>query len=169
MKIQITERECLTYSRKEKMNDNTPTIVTLCGSTRFPKLFQEYSAISSLRGCIVLSVGLYGHKEGIDMKGDVKRNLDRLHFQKISISDAIFVLNKDGYIGLSTWDEIFFAISKRVSIFFIEPLKGKCADEFKSVLSNNVTDPHVIAYIDDTETSVYFLERNHLGLDKFYR
>ena len=36
-------------------------IVTLCGSTRFKKQFLEVQKRPTLEGCIVISVGLFGH------------------------------------------------------------------------------------------------------------
>ena len=38
-----------------------------------------------------------------------KEMLDRIHKEKIRMSDAIYVINKDGYIGESTKQEIEFA------------------------------------------------------------
>lgn len=129
----------INYINRE-LDDQTSPIITLCGSTRFPDIWKEYNAKLSIAGCIVLSVGLFGHMEGMDMAGELKKSLDRLHFDKIRISDAIFVLNKDGYIGLSAWDEIFYAISHRVSIFFLEPIKRECAEELRSFLASEVDD-----------------------------
>ena len=36
-------------------------IVTLCGSTRFKEQFLEAQKRLTLEGCIVISVGLFGH------------------------------------------------------------------------------------------------------------
>ena len=36
-------------------------IVTLCGSTRFKEQFLETQKRLTLEGCIVISVGLFGH------------------------------------------------------------------------------------------------------------
>lgn len=92
------------------------TVVCLCGSTRFEAAFVKACREETLQGKIVLSVGLFGHKEGIDMEGEVKRMLDELHFDKIAIADEILVLNVGGYIGSSTRNEIAFAakLGKRI-------------------------------------------------------
>jgi len=42
------------------------------------------------------------------------------HFHKIEKSDAIFILNKDGYIGTSVNMEIGFAAALNKKIFFLE-------------------------------------------------
>lgn len=36
-------------------------VVTLCGSTRFKDTFMEVQKRLTLQGCIVISVGLFGH------------------------------------------------------------------------------------------------------------
>jgi hypothetical protein len=47
----------------------------------------------TLAGKIVLTVGLLGHAEGIDMNGPVKAMLDQLHLRKIDLADEVLVLN----------------------------------------------------------------------------
>lgn len=46
--------------------------------------------------------------------------LDAVHMAKIANSDCILVINPGGYIGESTEREIYFAISMRKSVFFLE-------------------------------------------------
>jgi hypothetical protein len=70
-----------------------PKIVTLCGSTYFKSTFENVSRELTLQGVIVLSVGMFGHHEVLDMDGPVKKMLDELHFRKIDLSDEILVLN----------------------------------------------------------------------------
>lgn len=97
-------------------------IVTLCGSTRFKDDFIRVTAEETLKGNIVLSVGLFGHSPEwhLDMAGKTKRMLDQLHFRKIEISDEILVINKEGYIGLSTCDEIHYAQALGIPIRYME-------------------------------------------------
>lgn len=114
-------------------------VITMCGSTRFPDVWSFYNAALSIRGCIVHSVGLFGRVVGLDMSSETKRLLDRVYLQKIEMSDAILVLNKDGYIGLSTWDEILFAASLDKLIYFIEPLPDRCLEELNTLRNRNET------------------------------
>jgi hypothetical protein len=88
-----------------------PKVVTLCGSTRFKAEFEQAQKDLTLKGNIVISVGLFGHIEGLDMDGPVKKMLDELHLRKIDLSDEIFVLNRGQYIGESTRREIAYAES----------------------------------------------------------
>ncbi len=86
-----------------------PTIVCLCGSTRFGDAYREANRRETLAGRIVLSVGLLGHAEGIDMNGPVKAMLDELHLAKIDLASEILVLDVDGFVGQSTAREIAYA------------------------------------------------------------
>ena len=86
-----------------------PEIVCLCGSTRFKEEFERAAREETLAGRIVLSVGLFGHLEGLDMTSDTKVRLDELHKAKIRQGRAILVVSRDGYVGESTTSEIDYA------------------------------------------------------------
>lgn len=92
-----------------------PTIVCLCGSTRFYKEFTEANYRLTMAGRIVLSVGFYPHAtqemhgESVGITPEQKEALDQLHLRKIDLADEILVLNVDGYIGESTAREIDYA------------------------------------------------------------
>lgn len=81
--------------RTINLDNYFPTIVTLCGSTRFMDEFILSQKKLTLEGKLVISVGLFGHQEidKIDMEGDIKKTLDELHFRKIDLADEIFVIN----------------------------------------------------------------------------
>lgn len=93
-----------------------PTIVTLCGSTRFGQAFQDANLRFTLAGMIVLSIGcdmrsdakIFG-EVAADELAKIKACLDALHKRKIDLCDEVFVLNVDGYIGESTRSEIKYA------------------------------------------------------------
>jgi hypothetical protein len=70
-----------------------PKIVCLCGSTRFKAEYEGVSRDETLKGHIVLSVGMFGHQEGIDMGGPVKAMLDELHLRKVEMADEVLVVN----------------------------------------------------------------------------
>lgn len=98
----------------------TPKVITLCGSTRFKDQFESEMKRLTLEGNIVISVGLFGHLEGIDMNGETKKMLDELHKRKIDLSDEIFVINVGGYIGKSTSGEIEYAKKHEKKIRYLE-------------------------------------------------
>ena len=105
-----------------------PKIVCLCGSTRFYKEFQEANYELTMKGIIVLSVGVYPHAtkeihgEDIGITKEEKIKLDDLHKRKIDLSDEVYVLNVGGYIGESTRSEIEYAISLKKPIIYLVPL-----------------------------------------------
>jgi hypothetical protein len=91
-----------------------PHVVTLCGSTRFRKEFEEASKRLGLEGKVVLNVSCFGHDGDLAPEECIKGNptkdaLDELHKRKIDMSDSIFVINVSGYIGESTRSEIEYA------------------------------------------------------------
>jgi len=97
-----------------------PEIVCLCGSTRFKDAFIDATRDRTLLREIVLSVGMFGHLEGLDMNGATKVALDELHKRKIDLADYVLVLNVDGYIGDSTRGEIEYARSRGIRVAYLE-------------------------------------------------
>jgi hypothetical protein len=92
-----------------------PTIVCLCGSTRFKDVFDDANYRETMAGKIVLSVGFFMHAsgnrhgEGIGATPEQKVALDELHLRKIDLADEVLVLNVGGYYGDSTRREIAHA------------------------------------------------------------
>ena len=92
-------------------------VITLCGSTKFKKEFQEIQKKLTLEGNIVISVGLFGHAGDSEVwenqeentLTDTKKMLDDMHKRKIDMSDEIYVIDVGGYIGESTESEINYA------------------------------------------------------------
>lgn len=106
-----------------------PTIVCLCGSTRFTKAFQKANLDETLAGRIVLTVGCdLGSDNELwpdsETRLSIKLRLDHLHKRKIDLADEILVLNVGGYIGDSTRDEIRYAETRNKGIRFLEPTGG---------------------------------------------
>lgn len=91
-------------------------IITLCGSTKFKKQFEQTNAYLTLQGNIVISVAFFEHSEGIQITKEQAELLGNLHFRKIDLSDEIFVIDVDGYIGESTRKEIEYAEKQGKSI-----------------------------------------------------
>ena len=99
-------------------------VITLCGSTRFKEQFIETQKQLTLKGNIVISVGLFGHSGDEEVWDEgVKEMLDDMHKRKIDMADGIFVINVDGYIGSSTRSEIEYAKAHGKTIEYLEPIK----------------------------------------------
>jgi hypothetical protein len=107
------------------LSPNFPTIVCLCGSTRFYQEFQEANYRETMAGNIVLSVGFYPHSSQIahgqtlGCDDEQKKKLDELHKRKIDLADEIYVLNVTGYIGSSTRGEIEYAAAQGKKIRYL--------------------------------------------------
>jgi len=97
----------------------TYKVITLCGSIKFKNEFIETQKELTLKGNIVISVGLFGHSDDIFTEEE-KIMLDDMHKRKIDMADEIFVINVDGYIGNSTKSEIEYAISHNKNVRFLE-------------------------------------------------
>ncbi len=95
-------------------------LVTLCGSTKFKNEFERMNMKLTLEGKIVLTVGFYEHHEGVELTDEQLELLKNLHFEKIKMSDEIFVINPNGYIGESTKLEIEYAKELGKQISFLE-------------------------------------------------
>jgi len=97
-------------------------VVTLCGSTRFKDAFFEAQKRLTLEGCIVISVGLFGHSGDQEVWSEgVKEMLDDMHKRKIDMADEIYVINVGGYIGSSTRSEIEYAMAAGKQVNYLEP------------------------------------------------
>ena len=94
-------------------------VITLCGSTRFKEDFERVNRELTLMGNIVISVGCFGHA-GDTFTEEQKVMLDDIHKRKIDMADAIYVINKDGYIGSSTRSEIQYALRLGKQIIYME-------------------------------------------------
>jgi hypothetical protein len=93
--------------------------VTLCGSTKFKEDFERVNRELTLAGNIVISVGCFGHSGDV-FSDEQKIILDDIHKRKIDMADAIYVINKDGYIGESTKSEIQYAREHGKQIIYME-------------------------------------------------
>ena len=94
-------------------------VVTLCGSTRFKEDFERINRELTLAGNIVISVGCFGHM-GDTFTEEQKVMLDDIHKRKIDMADAIYVINRDGYIGSSTKSEIAYAKAHDKQVIYME-------------------------------------------------
>lgn len=81
---------------------------TLCGSMRFEKEMQEIAySLETQKGYNILQC-IYV-VDGNEPTLEDLQKLELAHYQKIDISDGIYVLNIDGYIGESVRQEIEYA------------------------------------------------------------
>lgn len=129
-------------------------VITLCGSTRFKDEFLRVQKELTLKGYIVISVGLFGHSGDNEVLTDgVKEMLDDMHLAKIDMADEIFIVNPGGYIGKSTAREIAYARSQGKAVRSLCPLTDD-AEEKTDGHQRRVT-PAMITALKDGEVFVF--------------
>ena len=116
----LLENDKVPEEYKYFMYDKNNRIITLCGSTRFKEDFERVNRELTLQGNIVISVGCFGHA-GDSFTNEQKVMLDEIHKRKIDLADAIYVINKDHYIGSSTKSEIEYAREHNKEIIYMVP------------------------------------------------
>ena len=127
------------------MDEINAKVVTLCGSTKFKDEFIDCEYKLALKGFCVLSVSLFGHADHPEVfDPHIKNTLDAVHKQKIRMSDMIFVINKDGYIGDSTKSEILYAIDHAKDVAFLEDLDDERREEYNSLTNGRFRDHEVV-------------------------
>ena len=97
-------------------------IITICGSLKFENEMKNVSEKLALEGNCVLSV-IYPTKEKEKYTKEEIEILGKEHLKKIDISNAIFVINKNGYIGESVRNEIEYAKNQNKEIIYLEENK----------------------------------------------
>lgn len=109
-------------------------IICLCGSTRFTKQMLIKQWEFTKHGYVVLSWcalpddyfkdDFNGDTSHIGDKENVKELIDEVHKRKIDLSDEVFVINVNDYIGESTKSEITYAREHNIPVKWLEPHKG---------------------------------------------
>ena len=102
-----------------------PTIVCLCGSTKFRNAFEAANKAETLEGRIVLSVGFFAHSGDGEPTEEQKRALDELHLRKIDLADEVLFLNVEGYVGASTMRELAYSVFQHKRFRFLHPGMGE--------------------------------------------
>lgn len=98
-------------------------IITLCGSAKFEAHWHLWNEVLTLSGHIVMGLAVYPSYKNAQKSwytDTEKVFLDKLHKEKIKISDAILVLNRFAYIGKSTLSEIKYAQKLGKKLFALE-------------------------------------------------
>jgi hypothetical protein len=112
-------------------------IFTICGSAKFESHWHEWNKRLGLMGHISYGLMTYPSIEGDKnwYTDEEKELLDLAHLAKIEESDAIFVLNLDGYIGESTRREIRWAEMRNKQIYYLEVFHYSESRGYKNLLS----------------------------------
>lgn len=96
-------------------------VITLCGSSMFEKLAKKEQLRLTMEGNLVLGFTHqeydWGHK--LFRPGSAQM-MDDMHLRKIDMSDAIYVINKVGYLEDSTKAEIEYARKHGKEVLFYD-------------------------------------------------
>ncbi|MFF7411610.1 hypothetical protein [Streptomyces lydicus] len=118
-----------------KQHLNLPTIVAICGSTRFMAQMQEANLLETADGNIVVAPGCNMKKQhprwADPLEAErLKGSLDQLHRAKIRLADEVLVVGE--YIGDSTRSEIRYARALGKPVRFthpeVDPDAHKCSN-----------------------------------------
>ena len=98
-------------------------IITVCGSLRFIKEIMEITEKMELQGnCMLVPIYNPSKSSKDDFTEEEALTLEKIHKERIKLTDAILVVNVDGYIGNSTKNEIEFAKSLDKEIIYYTDL-----------------------------------------------
>lgn len=95
-------------------------IVTLCGSMKFKDKMMEIAKELEINNRYVVIQCVYSKDTFSENEQQI---LAELHYNKIEISDAIYVINVNGYIGNSTIKEIEYAKKLGKEVMYLESIK----------------------------------------------
>lgn len=96
-------------------------VITICGSMRYSKQMMKIAEDLELKEGYAVIQCVY-NVDGLKYEGLDASILDKIHRKKIDISDAIYVVNINGYIGNSTKNEIKYAKNKGKGIIYHEKI-----------------------------------------------
>lgn len=112
--------------------------VAICGSRRFKKEILDFAVKLKKAGIVIYLPFLNTDKRINELPKNLKNfaftGLTLHHFSLIRKADAVFIYNKDGYVGTSTTLEIGFAAALSKPIYILsekedDPCRGVIYDE----------------------------------------
>ena len=99
-------------------------VITICGSMRYSKEMMKIAEELELKDKYAVIQCVY-NVDGRKYENADEDILDKMHKKKIDISDAIYVVNIDGYIGSSTKSEIEYAKNNGKEVIYHESIKNE--------------------------------------------
>ena len=95
-------------------------VITVCGSLKFENDINYWAERLTLEGNCILSI-IYPINTDLSVYTSEQRKIfAEAHLKRIDLSDALFVVNKNGYIGGSTQKEIEYAKARGKEVIFLE-------------------------------------------------
>lgn len=100
-------------------------IITICGSYKFKKEMIEIAEIMTLKENCVLLPNELSRPNKESYTEEEASIIDKMHKEKIKISDAILVVDINNYIGRSTKEEIEYAKNLNKEIIYYTDIINK--------------------------------------------
>ncbi len=98
-------------------------VITVCGSLKFKEEIIKEALNLELQGNVVITpIFPINDTDKDNFTKEEFEILGRMHKEKIKLSDAIYVVNVNGYIGSSTKNEIEYAKSLNKEILYYTDL-----------------------------------------------
>jgi hypothetical protein len=95
-------------------------IITICSSIRNIDTIRSTIQGLEQHGIRGLFPNIEFQPEGTKLSVDEMKKLQKDHFSAIESSEAIYVINPDGYIGTKVTAEIGYALGQNKSVFYSE-------------------------------------------------
>ena len=93
-------------------------VIAFCGSMKFEGLMKPLSGeLETKKGWCVLQCSYC--KDDSLLNNDELKLLENAHYKKIDLSDAVFVVDVNGYVGQSTKKEIEYAKKQGKQIYYL--------------------------------------------------
>ena len=105
-------------------------VITLIGSTKFKYSFENVERMLTLNNKIVFKPAFFLHIDSFKASDQKKIELDKLHKEKIAMSQAVLVVNENNYWGEGAASNICYARNLGIPIYYVFDRKGK--------LNNNI-------------------------------
>ncbi len=100
---------------------------TICGSMRFASQMKEIAwELESVHGFNILQC-VYNEKNS-PINEKTLETLAKLHYKKIDLSDGIYIVDLDGYIGSAVKLEIEYANNHGKEVIFHSDFSGQKAN-----------------------------------------
>ena len=98
--------------------------ITICGSQKFKNEITDAALKTELAGNNVL-IPIFPLDDSYQFNKEKTEILQKMHKERIKMSDAILVVDIDGYIGSTTKNEIDFARSLNKEIIYLSDILGE--------------------------------------------
>ena len=96
-------------------------VITICGSLRNQEYLMKETERLTLEGYNVISV-IYETRDRNSYSEEEINQFIKMHYQKIDLADAVYIVNVGGIVGTHTKKDIEYAESLGKEILYMEKM-----------------------------------------------